>query len=94
MAGEFDMKSQSMRLINQLYFYSDKMLSFNFPNRFRERQMFVSSGTHMTLLVRRIMANTQGVETEFLDGAYSFFNGLPNAHIYITNYTIRTYFMY
>lgn len=37
--------------------------------------MFVSPGAHMTLVVHRLMANTQDVETEFLDGAYSFFNG-------------------
>lgn len=43
---------------------------------FRERQMFVSSGNHMTLFVRRLMANNQDEETEFLDGAYSFFNVL------------------
>lgn len=37
--------------------------------------MFVSSGARMTLLVRRSMATADDVETEFLDGAYSFFNG-------------------
>lgn len=61
------------------------MLSFYFANRFRERQMYVSSGTHMTLLVRRLMANTQEVETEFLDGAYSFFNG-STKHIFVCYY--------
>lgn len=50
-------------------------LSFDSADRFRDRQMFVSTGTRMTLLVRRLMANSQDVETEFLDGAYSFFNG-------------------
>lgn len=54
--------------INEIVFY--------FARRFRERQMFVSSGTHMTLFVRRLMADTENAETEFLDGAYSFFNGL------------------
>lgn len=52
---------------------------FCFSIRFRERQMFVSSGTHMTLLVRRLMANTHDEEAEFLDGAYSFFNGSINS---------------
>lgn len=30
----------------------------------------------MTLFVRRLMADTENLETEFLDGAYNFFNGL------------------
>lgn len=58
-----------------LPFLLQSILSFCFTYRFRERQMFVSSGNHMTLLVRRLMANNQDEETEYLDGAYSFFNG-------------------
>lgn len=53
----------------------------SFANRFRDRQMFVSTGAHMTLFVRRLMADAQDAETEFLDGAYSFFNGSTNENI-------------
>jgi len=57
------------------FFLLRSILSFCFTYRFRERQMFVSSGNHMTLFVRRLMANDHDEETEYLDGAYSFFNG-------------------
>ncbi|XP_050435516.1 uncharacterized protein LOC126842547 [Adelges cooleyi] len=44
--------------------------------RFRQRQMFVSTESEMTLFVRRSTAATQNEEAEFLDGAYNFFNEL------------------